>query len=168
MRISLGVDERWFSISIESNAHPWASGGTHDILSAIKVLETWQRGVSLQQLNTLFPFMHYEDLAEARELGDPVATQWRRILAEGDPFFPQMLLHKINSDDHLRRLFPFLSHGTLRLARDYSDRTAGEIWITPLRTGEYEVKSTTPGEPQKVIERFDQVVDAAIAFLNRP
>ncbi|MFD5737226.1 DUF6193 family natural product biosynthesis protein [Streptomyces sioyaensis] len=168
MLISLGADRRWFSISIESDVHPWASGGTDDILSAIRVLDAWRRGITLHELNTLFPFMHYDELAQAYEGGDPVATQWHQILAEGDPFFSLPLLHKIHSNDRLRTLFPFLSHGTLRLARDHTDRTAGEIRITPLRTGEHQVESTTPGEPKKIIEPFDQLIDAVIEFLDRP
>ncbi|MEW9519253.1 DUF6193 family natural product biosynthesis protein [Streptomyces tubercidicus] len=166
--INLGVDRRWFSISIENDVHSWASGGTDDIVSTVKMLDAWRRGVTLQELNTLFPYMHFDEMAQAYETGDPVATQWNQLLTDGDPFFSQALLQKIHSNDRLRTLFPFLSHGTLRLARDHTDRTAGEIWITPLRAGGHRVESTTPGEQEKIIEPFDQLIEAAVEFLDRP
>ncbi|WP_310723978.1 DUF6193 family natural product biosynthesis protein [Streptomyces sp. N2A] len=166
--VGLGAEKRWFSISIEGDLHPWASGGTDSLVSVVRVLDSWRSGATLQELNALFPFMCYGELEEARERGDVVATQWRHILAEGNQFFDQSLLCEIHSHERLRELFPFFSHGILRIARDHTDRRAGEIWITPLRSGAYRVEDTAADASREVAQSPDQVISAVMDFLDMP
>lgn len=166
--IHLGARRRKFSISIEGDVHPWADGGTDDLLSAVKVVHVWRRGATLEKLKSDFPFMHYSELAKAYESGDPVATQWEQLLDTEEFSSVRAILQKVYADDRLRLLFPFFSHGTLRLARDYSDRTAGEIWISPLPDGHYRVESTKSNEMGEEAISMDQLIEIAISFLACP
>ncbi|ARF57087.1 hypothetical protein B1H19_25545 [Streptomyces gilvosporeus] len=124
--------------------------------------------MKLKELNAHFPFMQYDELAQSYENGDPVATQWGNLLTDEMFSSARGLLRQIHSDDQLRKLFPFFSHGTLRLARDYSDRTAGEIWITPLRSGGYRIESTDSDINREEVESTDQIIDIALSLLGRP
>ncbi|MGG2461618.1 DUF6193 family natural product biosynthesis protein [Streptomyces sp. RGM 3693] len=166
--VFLGAEERWFSISIEGDGHQWAGGGTDDLLTVIKVLEAWRRGVGLKELRTRFSFMHYDDLAEAREAGDPVSFQWIRLLADEQFSSARPLLRQIHSNGKLCTLFPAFSRGVLRLAKDYSDRTAGEISVTPLRGGHYRVESTDPGANGREVDSMDGAIDAILSLLGHP
>ncbi|MFE6691426.1 DUF6193 family natural product biosynthesis protein [Streptomyces sp. NPDC057743] len=160
------MEERWFSISIEGDGYSWASGGTDSLLTVVEVLEAWQGGVRVRELSARFPFMHYDELAEARESGDPVSFQWNRLVEDEQFSSVWPLLRQLRSNSQLRALFPFLSRGTLRLAKDYSDRAAGEIFIMPLRDGRYRIESTDPRSEEMEVASMEEVTDAALSVLG--
>ncbi|MCX4550137.1 MULTISPECIES: DUF6193 family natural product biosynthesis protein [unclassified Streptomyces] len=164
--ILLGLDERWFSISIECDGHPWASGGTDDLMTAVRVANSRHEGASLSEIGRKFPFMHHSELAQAYESGDPVKTQWRLLLSDSDFHSSRPLLQEIHSNDQLRALFPFFSHGVLRLAKDHSDRTAGEIWITPLPDSRYRIKLTNSDTADREAKSIQQTIEILLHFLD--
>ncbi|MEU4147907.1 DUF6193 family natural product biosynthesis protein [Streptomyces parvulus] len=157
--IHLGKERRLFSISIEGEVRPWAEGATGDIDDAVGVVGAWRSGVTLRDLKSRFNFMDYDELAQAHESGDPVETQWKLLLREEDRPILQNLLRTLYADPGLRGFFPYLSMGILCLARDISDRRAGEIRIVPGGDGSHRVQSTLSGEEREV-PSTDQVLDA--------
>ncbi|MEU5957294.1 DUF6193 family natural product biosynthesis protein [Streptomyces sp. NPDC047525] len=163
--IYLGAEERRFYISIASVQHSWAEGVTDDLSSVVGVAKDWQNGVTLAELNSRFPFMEYSDLAQAYEGGNPVAIQWGSLLH--DEVFAEYrpLTREIYAHEQLRALFPFYSMGMLRLSTDHTSRQAGEIRISPLRTGGYRVESTVSGRETHV-ENMDRIAETAVAFLD--
>ncbi len=148
--IHLGKESRLFFISVEGTTHPWAAGSTDDLQNVVRVVNAWRSGVTLHGLGSRFPFMEYDELAQAREDGDPVQTQWRLLLREETRPVLQELIRGLHGDSGLRQFFPYLSMGTLCLARDISDRRAGEIRITPTETT-YRVRSTASGEEVETV-----------------
>ncbi|MET9534190.1 hypothetical protein ABZY02_27110 [Streptomyces sp. NPDC006649] len=164
--ILLGLDERWFSISLEGEINPWAAGGTGDLRAAVEVVDAWHRGASLDELGKRFPFMHCSELTHAYESGDPVVTQWDRLLSDGDFSSARPLLREIRSSDRLCLLFPFFSHGVLRLAMDHLDRSAGEIWITPLPGTRYRVELTNSGVADEEVQSMDHVIETILSLLD--
>ncbi|MEU4795816.1 DUF6193 family natural product biosynthesis protein [Streptomyces sp. NPDC023327] len=162
--IYLGADERRFIISTANVRHSWMEGVTDDFGDVMDVVLAWQGGTTLQDLGSRYPFMEYNELAQANEDGDPVATQWD-VLLRDDAFADYLpLTREIHAQERLRSLFPFYSMGMLRLSRDHTSRQAGEIRISPLRGGGYRVESTTSGE-QIHVAALDQLADAALSLL---
>ncbi|MFD7464796.1 DUF6193 family natural product biosynthesis protein [Streptomyces tendae] len=148
--IHLGKENRLFLISVEGATHPWAAGSTDDLQNVVGVAGAWRSGVTLRELESRFPFMEHGELAQAQEEGDPVQTQWRTLLREESRPVLQELIRVFHGDPGFRRFFPYLSMGTLCLARDISDRRAGEIRIAPTETT-YRVQSTTSGEEREAV-----------------
>nr|WP_127894805.1 DUF6193 family natural product biosynthesis protein [Streptomyces sp. S10(2018)] len=148
--IHLGKENRLFLISVEGATHPWAAGSTDDLQNVVGVAGAWRSGVTLRELESRFSFMEHGELAQAQEEGDPVQTQWRTLLREESRPVLQELIRVFHGDPGFRRFFPYLSMGTLCLARDISDRRAGEIRIAPTETT-YRVQSTTSGEEREAV-----------------
>ncbi|TLS45932.1 hypothetical protein FE633_12310 [Streptomyces montanus] len=165
--IHVGSQVRWFSMSMNGDVRPWAEGGTDDLHAAVKAIDAWRNDATLSELKSRFPFMDYDELAQAMESGDHVATQWRLILRDEDRPVLRELLLEVYAHTRLRTLFPSFSMGTLRLTRDFTDRSAGQVWIAPLKDGRYRVESTTSGERVEV-ESVDQAIATADSFLAQP
>ncbi|MFF1922003.1 DUF6193 family natural product biosynthesis protein [Streptomyces sp. NPDC058221] len=166
--VLLTAEVRSFSIIFEGKVMPWAYGSTDNILAAAQSIGLWRSGVSLKQLHDQFSFVVYTELAQALECGDPVATQWEILLNDEMYVECASMLRKIHGNSQLRALFPFLSHGVFRLARDCSDRTAGEIWITPLRHKGYLVKSTSAVSEEREVATLDHAIEYAVSLLKQP
>ncbi|MEV6151526.1 DUF6193 family natural product biosynthesis protein [Nonomuraea sp. NPDC052129] len=163
--VLLGVQRRLFSIAIRDDVHPWASGGTDDLSAVVGVADAWRRGASLRALVDRFPFMSISHLAEAYESGDPVSAQWDSLLGDAEFRHVAPVLLAIHQVDRLRTLFPYVSHGTIRLALDVMDRSRGEIWIARLRNGRFRVESTTRGESGKETGSMEDAIEAALSYL---
>ncbi|MGW0368519.1 DUF6193 family natural product biosynthesis protein [Streptomyces coeruleorubidus] len=165
--IHLGKERRLFSISIESERHPWAAGSTDDLAAVAKTLDAWRSGVTLRELKSRFPFMEYDELAEAEESGDPVATQWKLLFQQEERPHLRQLLQAVYADARLRSLFPYLSMGRFGLTRDHTSRTAGGIGIVPLGEGGYRVEAY-PSSERAEAESLEQAVAFARAFVDHP
>lgn len=163
--ISLAAHKRSFAINISDAQHQWAVGDTSSLLTAVEVAESWQNGITLRELKSRFPFMEYNELAQAYEDGDPVATQWGTLLHDEVFAAHRSLTREIYANEQLRSLFPFYSMGMLRLSTDHTSRQAGEIRISPLRSGGYRVEFTVSGRETHV-ENMDRIAEAAVAFLD--
>ncbi|MFB9624234.1 DUF6193 family natural product biosynthesis protein [Nonomuraea helvata] len=165
--VLLGAERRWFSVTIQGNTHVWASGGTEDLLSVVQMADAWRQGLALRGLADRFPFMSYSRLSEAYESGDPVSVQWDHLL--GDAEFRQLadVLQAVHRVDRLRMLFPYVSHGTIRLALDYLERRAGEIWIVPLAGGRFRVESTSSRDARREAGSVDDAIEIALSYLPR-
>ncbi|MFF1698262.1 DUF6193 family natural product biosynthesis protein [Streptomyces sp. NPDC058257] len=109
--------------------------------------------------------MEYNELAQAHEDGDPIAAQWGILVHDGVFAGHGSLTREIYANERLRALFPFYSMGMLRLSTDHTSRQAGEIRISPLRSGGYRVESTVSGSGTRV-ESMDRIAEAAVAFLD--
>ncbi|MFF3403785.1 DUF6193 family natural product biosynthesis protein [Streptomyces sp. NPDC002659] len=162
--VLLGADERLFSISIANDVHVWMAGGTDDLPSLVGVADAWCGGATLREVHDRFPFMSYTALAQAYEDGDPVATQWERLLSDEIFEKKRPLLRAAHTDDRLRKLFPVISHGSLVLSRNPRDRASEEFWIVPLAGGAYRVRSTKQGESERVVASMDAAIDCVASW----
>ncbi|MEU6426622.1 DUF6193 family natural product biosynthesis protein [Microbispora sp. NPDC046973] len=140
--ILLGAEKRFFSIRISHLGHVWASGATDDLAAVTGVADAWRKGATLDELVHRFPFMHTNALALAFERGDPIPTQWDELLGHPELVHVRPLLNAAHSDERLRALFPYVSHGTLRLYRDVRDTSLGELRLVPLPSGGFRVEAT--------------------------
>jgi hypothetical protein len=166
--ILLGAEKRLFGVDIYSGkGYPWASGSTDDLAAVVKVADAWRNGATLSELNTQFPFMKYSAMAQAYESGDPVATMWGLLLDDRDLEPIRPLLRAVRSDSRLGWLFPSVSHSTLlRLAKNYADRSEGEIWITQQADGTYRVESPGRSGSQRQVESAEAAVATATSYLD--
>ncbi|GII06084.1 DUF6193 family natural product biosynthesis protein [Planobispora takensis] len=159
--VLLGAEKRLFYISVSTETHSWTSGSTTSLESAMEMISAWLNGASLSDLATRFPFMSYDPLAEAYEKGDPVETQWDLLLNEDIYASLRPLLWAVRANQSLRRRFPYISHGRLRLARDPLVRSLDEVWVTPLSSGAYRIE--TPRDPSSAAE-YGTISDAVNAM----
>ncbi|MFF3404150.1 DUF6193 family natural product biosynthesis protein [Streptomyces sp. NPDC002659] len=160
----LGADERWFSISIANDVHVWTEGGTDDLLSLVGVADAWRRGATLRELHERFPFMSHTELAQEFEDGDPVATQWERLLSHEIFEEKRPLVRAAHAHDRLRVLLPVISHGSLVLSRNPRDRASEGFWIVPLAGGKYRVRSTKLNESERVVASMDAAIDCVASW----
>jgi hypothetical protein len=165
IRILLGAEVRKFSISIGGDVHLWASGGTADLDAVVSTAEAWRGGVTLDELVARFPFMSTSALARGYERGDPVGVQWSLLLGDDGLAEVRELLRAVHSNDRLRKLMPYVSHGTLRLANDPWDRAMGEVWISPLPSGTYRVLSTGSSESRKQVGSLEEALEPLLSYL---
>lgn len=164
VRVLLGVDSRWFSITIADPNHTWAYGGSPDLVDVVRVADSWRKGIGVQDLRERFPFLDLDDLALAYESGDPIAMQWTRLLRDRELSKIHSLLVAAYSNGRLRALFPYVSHLTLlRMMRDPKNRAAGEIWITQ-GSGEFWVEDPGKG-PRLAVGAVEKAVVLAASMV---
>ncbi|GAA3243849.1 DUF6193 family natural product biosynthesis protein [Actinocorallia longicatena] len=93
-----------------------ARGKTTDLAAASGATAAWQTGSRLAALHEAWPFVHYGELAEAYERGNPTQVQWELLRRPGGPIDPD-LIETAYAQSALRMLFPFSSHSSLNLSR---------------------------------------------------
>jgi len=161
IQVLLGAESRWFSVTISGQGHVWASGGSVELADIVRVIDSWRRGVGVDDLRSRFPFMELGSLAIEYERGQPVHAQWAKLLADQDLVVIRPLLVAARSNRRLAPLFPYVSHLTrLRLMRDHKDRSAGEIWITQ-RADELRVEDSRTGSSANALSISEAVTIAA-------
>ncbi|GII24278.1 DUF6193 family natural product biosynthesis protein [Planosporangium mesophilum] len=165
--VLLGAERRFFDVNIYGKTHPWARGATDDLTATVMVADAWRRGATLTELTGEFPFMSCTELAQAYESGDPVTTQWQRLLEDGDLESIRPLLRAAYANSRIRSLFPVVSHTTLlRLARNPVDRSGDETWITQTSDDAYRVELTRRDRPQRVAGSPGEAIEVALSYLD--
>lgn len=163
----LGESTRTFFVGIQEGRFVWAEGATDDLASLVAASVAWRDGMLVGEFAENFPFMTLTRLAKAREAGDPVPAQWSWLLNSEIFEEERPLVEAAHAEDRFRRLFPNLSHGTLRLSTNLGVQGSREIHITPLDGGRYHVVDTAvPGSSSDVGSLIEAVV-AAAEFLDR-
>ncbi|MGW5266100.1 DUF6193 family natural product biosynthesis protein [Microbispora sp. NPDC004025] len=163
--ILLGAEKRFFSIRISHLGHVWASGATDDLAAVTEVADAWRRGATLDELVRRFPFMRTNALALAFERGDPIPAQWDGLLGDPGLVHVRPLVSAAHSDERLRALFPYVSHGALRLYRDVRDTSLGELRLVPLAGGGFRVEATWDGSTGEA-GSLREAVGLALSFLS--
>lgn len=164
--VLLGVEKRLFSVKIRAQSHVWATGGTDDLSAVVGVANSWREGASLQELTDEFPFMRSAALAQAYEAGDPIASQWDSLLNHSEYVELQPLLRAVHAIADLRQLFPYVSHGILRLARDPFRGSRNEIWITRLPGGGIRVESSARDDSGRELSSLHEALETALSYLR--
>ncbi len=131
VRIGIILGNRTFSMAFDSaRGHfVWASGGTGNLVDVVQALDAWRNGCLLADMNRRFPFIQYPRLSLGYENGTPVETAWEILFEGASDSGRNELLATVYADERLRKLFPYFSHETLRLARNCYDREAGEFSV---------------------------------------
>jgi hypothetical protein len=136
-----------------------AHGVTPDLASAAGAAVLWTGGAGLEELAARYPFVEYSALALARERGDAVEYQWRKMLelVERDYENHRDLVTAASENAVLRGLFPYLGH-RFALAEDAftGDVLVTVIMIRPDWYASY--------QPEKRLE-FEGDATAAVAFM---
>jgi hypothetical protein len=164
IRVLLGAESRWFSITIADKNHVWAFGGSVELADVVRVADAWRGGVDVEGLRSRFPFIELGSLALEYERGDAIDAQWLQLLADQDLVAIRPLLAAARSHHRLASLFPYVSHLTmLRMMRDHEDRTAGEISIMQ-KVGELQIEDTRTGF-SATASTVDQAVTIAASLI---
>lgn len=165
--VRIAKEVRKFSITLgsETGNFVWANGSTEDLTEVVEVIDRWRRGEILRELKDAHPFMEYSKLSQGYEDGNPAAVQWEIVLTDERHQDSLALLQSIFSEERLRSLFPFFSHGALRLSIDLNDRTAGEIRVDALPDGQYRVESTAD-RARIVVSPFAEVAGTVLRLMD--
>ena len=169
IRVSTVLNRRAFSISLDSaRGHfVWANGSTSNLLEVAGVIDAWRGGILLAVLSNRFPFMEYPKISQGYEDGTPVPTQWQILIESEESYIVNRpLLLAAHENPRLSELFPFFSHGVLRLQMDCFDRSAGSIKLNQLSNGNYRVETTVLSENMVEVPSMEEAVAAAVGFLS--
>lgn len=168
-RVLVWLDEstRTFFVGIQERRFVWAEGATGDLAALVAASAAWRNGMLVGEFAERFSFMVLTRLAKAREAGDPISTQWDWLL-NSDVFEEERpLVEATHADTRFHRLFPNLSHGTLRLSTNLGVQGCREIHITPLGGGLYRVEDTVLPDSTSTVDSLTEAVVVAAALFDR-
>lgn len=168
-KVLVWLDEstRTFFVGVQEGRFVWAEGATDDLAALVAASVAWREGMLVGEFAENFPFMTLTRLAKAREAGDPVPAQWDWLLNSEIFEEERPLVEAAHAEHRLRRLFPNLSHGTLRLSTNLGVQGSREIHITPLDAGRYRVEDTAVSGSSLDAGSLMGAVVAAAEFLDR-
>jgi len=166
MSMLLGKRERMFSLDIRGHGFTWADGMTDDLRQLVAAVAAWHRGIPVDEFAGTFPFMRLGRLARGYESGDPTAAQWEWLRTTEVYEAERPLVEAAHADGRLRGLFPYLSHGILRLSTELGRQGAREIQICPVAGGAYEVEDTASGRALKNAVTLEEAIDSAADLLE--
>jgi hypothetical protein len=72
----LGSEERAFLMEFWERGVMMATGRTTELTAAAGTTDAWQSGSRLAELRESWTFVHYVELAEAFESGNPTQVKW--------------------------------------------------------------------------------------------
>ena len=147
-RVLLGSEERWFILEFWERGVGMGQGKTADLAASAGSIGLWQSDTTLRELQNAWPFVHYGELAEAYEHGDPVETKCSIYRQSRASRIDHDLIEAAYAQPQLRQLFPYTSHRSLHLSRATRPpftRDLPVIW--PLPDGRYSV--VRPGSPPR-------------------
>ncbi|ANP51678.1 hypothetical protein J2Z21_007203 [Streptomyces griseochromogenes] len=143
-------------------AFAWSEGWTNDLVAAVGVADLWCRGGRLRELHDRFPFMSWDELAQAFEDGDPVATKWRQLLSSDWHLRDRPLHEAAHVHPDLRVFYPDISMGSLMLSRKPFDLESGLVKIMPLSEEHYRV-TMWPTAFRRDVTSLNEALDVAVA-----
>ncbi|MFI0813678.1 DUF6193 family natural product biosynthesis protein [Streptomyces echinatus] len=143
-------------------AFAWSEGWTEDLVAAVGVAELWCRGGRLRELHDRFPFMSWDELAQAFEDGDPAAAKWRQLLSSDWHLRDRPLLEAAHAHPDLRLFYPDISMRSLMLSRTPFDMESGLVKITPLSDDHYRV-IMWPAAFRRDMTTLNEALDVAVA-----
>lgn len=139
-----------------------SEGWTDDLAAVVGVADLWRRGGLLREVHDRFPFMSWDELAQAFEDGDPAPTKWRQLLSSEWHRRDRPLLEAGHAHPDLRMFYPDISHRSLLLIRKPYDMESGTVKIIPLDDDHYRV-TMWPGEVRREVTSLDEALDIAAA-----
>ncbi|MFE2597004.1 DUF6193 family natural product biosynthesis protein [Streptomyces sp. NPDC059396] len=168
-KVLVWLDEstRTFFVGVQEGRFVWAEGATDDLADLVAASVAWRDGMSVGEFAENFPFMTLTRLAKAREAGDPVPAQWDWLLNSEIFEEERPLVEAAHVEYRFRRLFPNLSHGTLRLSTNLGVQGSREIHIKPLGAGRYRVEDTSVSGSSFDAGSLMEAVVTAAEFLDR-
>ncbi|TDC70780.1 hypothetical protein E1200_04015 [Actinomadura sp. GC306] len=167
--VLLGAEERLFSMIVSQKRFLYATGGTDDLASVVKVISFWFEGSTLTELTARFPFMSHTRMAASFEQGDAVDFQWQALLEDDDFLEIRPLLFAVHTVEGLRSLFPLISHNTqLRLHDDVNLRNARQFWVTMQSGGRYRVELRGGLPRAEIVDSLAAAIDVLASYVGSP
>ncbi len=146
------TEERLFRVRVlipgftwETPGFSWEIGSTDDFGSLVEAIAAWREGVPLDELAARFEFLELDEFARALERGEPTSSQWDDLLSSDFHQRQWGLLRRLRADEVLRRMFPVISHGAVRLRVDLLDGASRQALVHELDGERYEVRVGVPG-----------------------
>lgn len=119
--VIMGIQKRVFIAEFWSTRVCMARGSTDDLVAIAGALHLWHSGVRVRELNTAWPFVHFDGLAEAHERGEAAEYTWQEYHDNPRDAAHLARLHAFIAlaiqEPRLRALLPFTSMGTLGFAQ---------------------------------------------------
>jgi hypothetical protein len=166
LSIDLAKEVRAFHLGIFERRFVWAEGRSGELEEIVKAMAAWQSGMLVEDFAAAFPFMVPNHLAQGRQEGNMVPAQWD-WLRNSDVFIDShQMVERAYSDGRFAELFPVLTHGTLRLIKNYWADASREIMITPLTAGSFLVEDTSAADGGARADSVEQALQVAFEYLN--
>ncbi len=137
--VDLVRGERRFRMSVHIPESTWPVGSTNDLGLLVEAVAAWREGMPFDELRVAFGFLELDEFTGMLEAGEPTNSQWYDLLSSDFYRGQWELLHRIRSDETLRKLFPTVTHGAVRLRANPLDGASRQVLVGELDDGNYEV-----------------------------
>jgi hypothetical protein len=148
LAVGMATEERLFRLGVHIPDFRWEIGATGDLGLLVEAVAAWREGLPFDVLAARFPFMDLNELAGDLARGEPAASQWSALLSTEYYRRQWDLLRRLHSDGVLRRMFPTVSHGAVRLRVEALDAAGRQVLVHQDDGGRHEVRRV--GVPEDV------------------
>ncbi|GKQ40340.1 hypothetical protein [Streptomyces sp. A012304] len=162
--VYVGTQERFFGVKIyEPDVVVWATGATVDVDQALHAVAAWQRGESLDDFVSEFPFMQPGTLARAYAEGGLTEGKWQELLDSQYPTGGQRLLVSLAPFAELRSFYPDISYNELRFTMPPPRR--GDRGFRVQKDGPgFHVEESGPQRREYTLDALDEVARRIVEF----
>ncbi|WP_181806265.1 hypothetical protein [Streptomyces shenzhenensis] len=152
LSVVLATEERLFRVRVhipgitwDTPGFTWEIGSTDNLGLLVEAVVAWREGVPFDELAARFTFLELDEFARALDKGEPASLQWAELLSTEFHRRQWNLLRRLHADEVLRRVFPTISHGAVRLRVDLFDGASRQVLVHEPDADRYEV--ILPGVP---------------------
>jgi hypothetical protein len=139
LTVGLAVEERLFRVGVHVPGFSRPIGSTEDLGRLVEAVAAWRGGMPFEEFRARFEFMELDTFVRALESGEPTSLQWADLLSSEFHQGQWNLLRRIHADEELRRFFPTISHGAVRLRVDPFDGASRQILVREVAADRFEV-----------------------------
>lgn len=117
----------------------WDIGSSTDLDEVVAVVTAWCEDMPLEEMQAKFACVELEEFSRAIDTGEPTALQWSGLLSSEFHQRQRGLLRRLHADEALRKAFPSVTHGAVRLTLDPLDSGSPQILVQELDGKRYEI-----------------------------
>jgi hypothetical protein len=171
LEVRAGHLKRYWSIGGWGQGIELVSGSVQELSEVAKAASEWRGGTPLRGIQRSTPFVELCRLAEAAEQGpaQTVSEQWQWVRQDDEEApWPEYraLIEAAYAEPHLRQLFPYTSHWSLRLSAIVGFRFSADVLCLEAHPGSgYVVKASWQGAVLGRTTTAQEAASLAVAHL---
>lgn len=173
------LEQRAFHVTLWAEGVEYLAGWAPELPEVAAAIDRWlhEDVPGAEEIAARFPFLDYDEFAQAYERGDAIEKRWRGLLESGGPAFAGMrpLIEAAATEPSLRQLFPFTSHDGLCFSRWVGYPFSDDLPHAAPHQGRFLVWRPRPGEglserPEDLLGEGDasRAVELLVAALPQP
>jgi hypothetical protein len=173
------LDERAFHVVLSAEGVEYFGGWAAELAEVAAAIDRWlhEEVPGAEEMAARFPFLDFDEFAQAYERGDAIEEAWRGLLETGGPAFAGMrpLIEAAAREPRLRQLRPFTSMDRLCFSRWVGFPFSGDLPHAAPHQGRFLVWKPPPDEypserPEDLLGEGDalRAVELLLAALPEP